>query len=165
HAARLYREELAQVRSAGRLNRRLAQKLPAAGEGAEELVVEVVAVGEHDDRRVLHHRLADDAAGVERHRQALARALRVPHDADAPIARLATGLALRCGCRAAGYQVVGSLQLGRPQRLLHRYLDRMELVVAGHLLDDAPAVVLEDDEVTDKVEEPPRRQETRDHDL
>src|SRR5690606_2707323 len=153
------------VRAAGRLLRRLPQQVLAAREGAEELVVEVVAVGEHDDGRVTHRRLADDAARVEGHRQALARPLRVPHDADAPIARLAASLALRCGYRAAGYQVVGSLQLGRPQRLLHRYLDRMELVVAGHLLDDAPAVVLEDDEVTDKVEEPPRRQETRDHDL
>ena len=61
----------------------------AAGEGAEELVVEVVAVGEDDDGRVRHRRVQDDAAGVEGHRQALARALRVPDDADAPVARLA----------------------------------------------------------------------------
>ena len=34
----------------------------AAGEGAEELVVEVVAVGQHDERRVLHRRVEDELA-------------------------------------------------------------------------------------------------------
>ena len=58
----------------------------AARERAEQLVVEVVAVGEHDERRVLHRRVQDHAPGVERHRQALARALRVPDDADPPVA-------------------------------------------------------------------------------
>ena len=43
-------------------------------------------------RRVLHRRVQDDAPGVEGHRQALARALRVPDDADAPVARLAARL-------------------------------------------------------------------------
>ena len=86
-------QQLAQVRAALGLHRRLAQQVLAAREGAEELVVEVVAVGEHDEGRVLHRRLADDAPGVEGHRQALARALRVPDHADAPVARLAAGLA------------------------------------------------------------------------
>ena len=65
-----------------------------AGERAEELVVQVVAVGDDDQRRVLHRRVEDDAAGVERHRQALARALGVPDDADAPVARLGVALPL-----------------------------------------------------------------------
>ena len=64
----------------------MAEQVLAAREGAEELVVEVVAVGEDDDGRVLHRRLARDHAGVEGHRQALARALRVPDDADAAVA-------------------------------------------------------------------------------
>ena len=88
-------EQLAQVRAALGLHRRLAQQVLAAREGAEELVVEVVAVGEHDEGRVLHRRLADDAPGVERHRQALARALRVPDHAHAPVAGLAARLAAR----------------------------------------------------------------------
>ncbi len=58
----------------------------AAREGAEELVVQVVAVGEDDERRVLHRRLLDELAGVEGHREALAAALRVPDDADAAVA-------------------------------------------------------------------------------
>ena len=62
HAARGDRQQLPQVRAALGLHRRLAQQVRAAREGAEELVVEVVAVGEHDERRVLHRRLADDPA-------------------------------------------------------------------------------------------------------
>ena len=52
----------------------------------EQLVVEIVAVGQHDQRWVLHRRVLDDLAGVERHQQALAGALRVPDDADLAVA-------------------------------------------------------------------------------
>ena len=48
----------AQVGAVVGLHGRLAQQVVAAGEGAEELVVEVVAVGEDDDGRVLHRGLA-----------------------------------------------------------------------------------------------------------
>ena len=48
----------AQIVAALGLHRRLPQQLVAGGEGAEELVVEVVAVGEHDERRVRHRRAA-----------------------------------------------------------------------------------------------------------
>ena len=76
----------AQVVAALGLHRRLAQQLLAAGEGAEELVVQVVAVGEDDQRGIRHLRLLDELAGVEGHREALAAALRVPDDADAVVA-------------------------------------------------------------------------------
>ena len=89
------RELCAQVGAVGGLYRVLPQQIPAAGEGAEQLVVEVVAVGEDDDGRVLHRRVQDDAAGVERHRQALAGALRVPDHADPAVAEVAAGLAPR----------------------------------------------------------------------
>jgi hypothetical protein len=49
HAAGGDRELGAQVGAVGRLHGRLAQQVAAAGEGAEELVVEVVAVGEHHE--------------------------------------------------------------------------------------------------------------------
>ena len=68
------------------LLRRLPQQVLAHAEGAEELVVQIVAVGQHDQRRVLHRRVLDDLAGIERHQQALARALRVPDHADLAVA-------------------------------------------------------------------------------
>ena len=43
------------ARSLG-LDGRLPQNLLAAGEGPEELVVQIVAVGEDHDRRVVHGR-------------------------------------------------------------------------------------------------------------
>ena len=89
HAAGGDRELRAQVGAVGGLHRRLAQQVAAAREGAEELVVEVVAVGEHDDRRVRHRRVQDHAPRIEGHRQALARALRVPDHANAPVAWVA----------------------------------------------------------------------------
>ena len=72
------------------LGRLLPQQLLAGGERAEELVVEVVAVGEDDECRVGHRRVRDDLAGVEGHRQALAAALGVPDDAD-PLVTLGRG--------------------------------------------------------------------------
>jgi hypothetical protein len=47
-------EQLPKVGAALGLNRLLPQQLAAAGEDAEELVVQVVAVGQHDNGRVLH---------------------------------------------------------------------------------------------------------------
>jgi hypothetical protein len=167
HAARNDRQELAQVRPALGLHRRLAQEVLAAGERAEELVVEVVAVGEHDQGRVLHRRLADDAPGVEGHGQALARALRVPDDANAPVAGLAARLEARLVPSGHLRDTIGAGQLGCPQRFAHRHLHRVELVVARHLLDEAAAAafVLEDDEVSYEVEESPRSEDALDHDL
>ena len=148
-------KQLPQVRAALGLHRRLAQEILAAREGAEELVVEVVAVGEHDDGRVLHRWLADDASGVEGHRQALARALRVPDHPDAPVTRLAAGLpAGLVASPGLGHPVGLAAQLGGPQRLAHCHPHRVELVVACHLLrEPATAFVLEDDEVAHEVEE------------
>ena len=95
HPARFHRKPGTQIRPAGRLDRRLAQQFPAAREGGEQLIVEIVAVGQDHHGRVFHRRLADDASGVERHRQAFAGPLRVPHHADAPVARVAARASAR----------------------------------------------------------------------
>ena len=87
HAPSVHRKLAAQVGPVPSLHGRLSQQVLAASEGAKELVVQVVAVGEHHDGRVFHRRLAHDRPGVESHRQALAGALRVPHHPDAPVAR------------------------------------------------------------------------------
>ena len=121
----------AQVVAARGLLRRLPEQLVTAAERAVELVVQVVAVGDDDDGRVLQLGLGDDLAGVEGHRQALAAALRVPHHADAPVARLVDGA----------------------HRLCDRLVDRPELVIGGHLLGDGRPVVFEDHEVPDEVEQ------------
>ena len=86
HAAGFHGELRPQVCAALGLDGRLAQQVGAAREGREQLVVEVVAVRQHDDGGIRHRRLADDASGVERHRQALARPLGVPDHADPSVA-------------------------------------------------------------------------------
>ena len=156
HAARLDRQLGAQVDTAAGLGRRLPQQVPAARERAEQLIVEVVPVRQHDDRWVFHRGLADDPPGVEGHSQALARALSVPDDADPPVAGTAARL-------SAG--LVPAARLGDPPRLLpqcrraqsflHRRLYRVELVISGHLLGQLPApIVLKHDEVPDQRQEP-----------
>ena len=150
------------------MGRRLAQNVPAAGEDAEELVVEVVAVGEDDDGGVLHGEVAGDGPGIEGHGEALPRALGVPHDADASVAGLATRLATRLVAPAAFLSDcrLGALQLGRAQRLGDGDPHGVELVVAGDLLGQRPAaVVLEDDEVAEEGEEPRRVADALQHHL
>ena len=141
HAAGLHCELRPQVGAAIRLDRRLPQQVGAAREGREQLVVQIVAVGQHDDGGVLHGWLSDDASGVERHRQALARPLGVPDHADPPVAAGAARLAAR--------------QRGRAQRLGDGGLHGVKLVIPRHLLHQVPAaVVLEHDEVADQRQQP-----------
>ena len=124
-------EQLAQFVAVAGLLRRLAQQVLAHAERAEKLVVEVVAVGEHDERRVFHRGVLDDLPGVERHEQALAGALRVPDDADLAVA----------------------VRAGGGERAVDGLPDGVELVIAGENLGEAAAGVAEDDEVLDEVEE------------
>ena len=157
----------AQIGAVRGLRRGLAQQIPAARERAEQLVVEVVAVGQHDEGGVVHRRLANDAPGIEGHGQALAGALRVPDDADAPVARLAARLAARLVApRRLGHAHRFPLQLGGAQGFGDRRLHRVELVVARHLLDQrAAAVVLEHDEVAQQRQEPAGFTDAVDHHL
>ena len=89
HAARGHSEQLFQVLPVGGLDRRLAQKLLAIAEGLEKLLVKVIAVGDDDQRRVVHRFGQDQLAGVEDHGEALAAALRMPDHAGALVARAA----------------------------------------------------------------------------
>ena len=162
HAAGIHRELAAKVGPVLGLHRRLAQQLLAAGEGAEELVVQVIAVGQDDDGRILHRRLADDGTGVEGHGEALAGALGVPDDADAAVARLSAGL-LASLVAPGGFG--GAQQLGGTQGFVHGDADGVELVVAGHLLGRRAAVVLEHDEVPQQGEEAARLEDALQHHL
>ncbi len=127
-------EQLAQAGPGVGLHRRLAQQLGRAREHAEQLVVQVVAVGHHHQGRVAHGRVLHQLGREAGHLDALAGALRVPH--HAALAALG-GLGLRAG--------------GHQHALDHR-AHRVELVIAGHLLDQ-PALVLEQDEVAQVVQQ------------
>ena len=77
----------------------------------------------------------------------------MPDHPDAPVTRLPPGRLVRS--HPWPRHAFGSApQLGGPQRLAHRHLHRVELVVACHLLRELAATsVLEDDEVAHEVEE------------
>ena len=147
HAARRAVEQRLQMLPAFGLHRGLPQQRAPGGEGVEELVVEIVAVGDHDDRRVGQARLADQRAGQHQHGQRLARALGVPDHAAAPVA----------------------LTRGRPQARQHagpRLAHRAELVVARDLLGDLAALVLlEGDAGAQVVDQRPRLEQPPDQRL
>ena len=94
------------------------------------MVVEVVAVRQHDDGRVRHVRVAHDLPDVEEHLQALPAALSVPDDPRPAILPLH-----RCEGRVDGL------------------VDGVELVVLGKALDDHTVLVREADEVPHEVQE------------
>ena len=99
----------------------------AAGEGLVDLGVEIVAVGQHQEREVAAQ-LAMHLAGEHHHRVALAGPLGVPENAELPVSRLP---------------------------LAHRLdgpVHAEELVVAGQDLPRLAGRLVEEDEVLDEVE-------------
>jgi hypothetical protein len=88
--------------------------------------------------------------------KALARSLSVPHHADAAVAGLGVFLSPgKISPFALSHLPRGSGRHTGANRLLHCRIHRVVLVVACHFLDeDAPAHILEDDEVPDQVQEP-----------
>ena len=94
HAAGRDGEKFFQMVTVLRLHRFLPEQFMAAGKRAEKLVVEVVPVGENDERGIFHRRLDHEPPGVKRHCQRLARSLGVPNHADPFVAGFAAGLFL-----------------------------------------------------------------------
>ena len=78
-------ENVAQLLPAVRLLRGFAQQRPRRRELPEQLPVEVVAIRHDHQRRVVHPPLLEQLPGVHRHRDALARPLRVPEHARLPL--------------------------------------------------------------------------------
>ena len=132
--ARPVAQQRAQLLPGGSLHRLLAQQVLRQAEHAEQLAVEVVAVCDDDDGRVLHQRVLHHARCKARHRDALAAALGVPDHAA-----LAANALHAVGARRGDH-----LRDGRPHRV--------ELVVAGDLLDQA-AVILEQHEEAQVVQQ------------
>ena len=114
---------------------------PARGEHPGDLPVELGAVSDDDDRRLLLRLVAAELERQPEHGQALARPLRVPDDA-APRARFPR----------------------RPDPP-HRLVDGDELLVAGQLADRAAVLDLEDDEVAEDVEKAARLEEPVEQDV
>ena len=121
--------------------RPLGVREPARGEHPGDLPVELRAVRDDDDGRLLLRLVAAQPERQPQHRQALARTLRVPDDA-APLARLPR-------------------RPDTPQRLIHRD----ELPVARQLANRLPAVDLEHDEVPHDVEQVARLQQPVQQDI
>ncbi len=120
-------QQALQVLAAGSLHGCLAQKRRASTELAEELVVQVVSVGDDHDGRAVQ--VALQQVREEHHRKRLAGALRVPEHADLAVAR--HGL------------------LGALDGLAHAEV----LVVGGEDLHGPVIAVVEADEVLDQVEQ------------
>ena len=112
--------------SAFSLHRLLAQQLLTAGEDPVKLIVKVVAICQDDERRILHGRVLDDLPGVKQHGEALAAALSMPDDADTLIP-----------CGTGGFE-----------GMFYGFIDRMKLMVGGHLLSQPGVSLLEDHEIT-----------------
>lgn len=86
HASAGRVQQLAQMLAPAGQHRCLAEDVRAVLELAEKLVVEIVSLGQHHQRRVLHRRMPHHARGKEEHGETLAAALRVPDHAGATVA-------------------------------------------------------------------------------
>ena len=121
-------QQLLQLLSAIGLHRRLSDQAFAHREGREQLVIQIVTIGQHHQCRVGHGRMLDQLAGVEGHQQTFARALGMPYHACA----LVSGPL----CLDTGQTVPGGI-FGHtlndpcsPNRGSHRMAYCMELVIA-----------------------------------
>ncbi|MNP63193.1 hypothetical protein D3C76_1585610 [compost metagenome] len=78
HAARCPAQDLLKIFAALGLNRRLADQVTTHRKGREELVVEIIAISQHHQRRVGHGRMFHQLPGIERHQETLTGTLGVP---------------------------------------------------------------------------------------
>lgn len=115
---------------------------------AEELIVEIVPVGQHNQRRVLHRRMPDHPPGIEQHRKTLAAPLCVPDYARPAVSRFPAVHPAR--------RVVPGRHAAGSQGFFDGCVDRVELVIASDDLVQSAAVrvFLEDDEVLQQIQKP-----------
>ena len=140
HATTRHRQQFAQLLSVRGLYRHLAENVMAALKLAEELIVKIVTICQHNKRRVLHHARANHPRGEKQHSETLAAALRVPHHARAMVSRFAAMHASGpIGANFLAHHVCIAHAAGA-NGLFHRSIHRMELVVARYDLVNGAAI-------------------------
>ncbi|WPL16087.1 hypothetical protein Thiowin_01024 [Thiorhodovibrio winogradskyi] len=146
----------AQIGAAVGLLRSLAQQVAAHHESGEQLIIQIIAVGDDHDGWIGHGRVAHQLADVEGHQQAFAGALGVPDHADAAVA---TAVAFHAG-QAIGFRVFAKIRAGirigqrqRAQGGSDRAQHGMELMVAREDLDRPGIGAPEDGEVAQQGEQ------------
>ena len=120
--------------------------------GLKELLIQVVAVGDNDQRRVVHRLGQDQFTGIEDHGETLTAALSVPDHAG-PL--IAFGLA-GDGGQAIRFRFLAH-HLGRISRRAqgrgNGAVDGIILMVGGDLLDRLVAALFKDDEMANEIKE------------
>ena len=148
-------QHLAEFFAAVGLFGRLLQQVLGHAELLVQLAVQFVAVGDHDQRRVLHRRLLQQLARVAAHGNALAAALRVPEHARLSRAGLhfvaVGGSAFADGITAG----IGSRDRGDADG----FADSVELMVTGDLFDERVTIVFKQDEVPHVIQKQLRIEE------
>jgi hypothetical protein len=147
-------QRLLQVLAAVSLNRLLADQVGAHRKGAEQLVVEIVAVGDHHDGRVFQLRQTHQLASVEGHQEALARTLGVPDDPNPPVAGTVVAHTRQPIVLGVLPRRIAERVGNRPQGGGDGTLHGVELVVAGDDLHEPAAHVAEHGEVAQQGEQP-----------
>ena len=131
-----------------------------ARKSLEQLAVQIVAVGHHHDGRVLHLRLLHQLAGESSTMEML---LPEPWVCQTMPPLREPGSTLCRKWRALRICLVVAAARGRDHRGLHRLAHRVELVIAGDLLDDAVVALLEQDEVAQVIQQQLGREEAAHH--
>ncbi len=132
HIAVVGCQQLAQIRDRLGMHPRLGRDRAGVGELPVQLVVELLAVGDHHERPLARH-LAQHLLGEPQHRQRLARPLGVPEDAE-PLVLLGAS----------------------PVQVVDRGVDAEVLVRPGQDLDQPTGALHERHEVLEQVEQHPR---------
>src|SRR2546428_9544297 len=110
-----------------RLLRLLPQQFVTARKRAEELIVQIVPVSEHDERWILHRRMHYEPTGIERHGERLSRSLRVPDHAHALIPDFTSGLWTGKLSRWLFLKMGSATRTAGAHRFSHRCPDRVKL--------------------------------------
>ena len=167
HAPGRHRELLTQISASTRLRWRLTQQIPTTRKRTKKLIIQIVAIRQNHNRRILHHRIPNNSPGVKSHRQTLTRPLRMPHHANPPITRRTPWLLARLIASTPFCNPTPRLlQCHRTPRLTHRHPHRVKLVIPRHLLHQhTAAIILKNNKIAHQQKKTPDIADTFEHHL